>query len=168
MFYDLLDWLYNTSYAEMMRDSLWGYPIGETVHLLGITLLFGSILLADLRFIGVGRHIGAGALTSGYLLRATWIGFALIVLSGLSLFAAYAIDTINSPIFVAKMVLIAVAGVNMLFFTFRVTSGMHLWESDVTPPTAARVSAGLSIALWTLTIFAGRLIAYPEIFETAS
>ncbi|HOB14483.1 MAG TPA: hypothetical protein PK680_05815 [Novosphingobium sp.] len=168
MFYDLLDWLYNTSYAEMMRDSLWGYPIGETVHLLGITLLFGSILLADLRFIGVGRHIGAGALTSGYLLRVTWIGFALIVLSGLSLFAAYAIDTINSPIFVAKMVLIAVAGVNMLFFTFRVTSGMHLWESDVTPPTAARVSAGLSIALWTLTIFAGRLIAYPEIFETAS
>lgn len=168
MFYNLLDWLYNTSYAEMMRDSLWGYPIGETVHLLGITLLFGSILLADLRFIGVGRHIPAGALSAGYLLRATWIGFALIVLSGLSLFAAYAIDTINSPIFIAKIALIAVAGVNMLFFTFRVTSGMHLWDRDVTPPKAARISAGLSIALWTLTIFAGRLIAYPEIFETAS
>ncbi len=168
MFFDLLNWLYNTSYAEMMRDSLWGYPIGETVHLLGITLLFGSILLADLRFIGVGRHIPAGALSAGYLLRATWIGFALIVLSGLSLFAAYAIDTINSPIFLTKMALIAVAGVNMLFFTFRVTSGMHLWDREVTPPTAARVSAALSIGLWTLTIFAGRLIAYPEIFEPAA
>ena len=164
----ILDWFTNTAYAEMMRYSLWGYPIGETVHLLGITLMFGAILLADLRFIGVGRHLGAGALYGGYLLRATWLGFGLIVLSGLSLFSAYAPDTIKSPIFVAKLALIAMAGVNMLFFTFRVSKGMHLWDRDVLPPLSARLSAGLSIVLWTLTIFAGRLIAYPEMFEAAA
>lgn len=168
MLFNVLEWLYNTSYAEMMRDSLWGYPIGETVHLLGITLLFGSILLADLRFVGVGRHLSAGALSAGFLLRATWGGFALIVLSGISLFAAYSTDTIGSPIFLAKMGLIAVAGLNMLFFTFRVTNGMHAWDRDAVPPVAARVSALLSITLWTLTIFAGRLIAYPEMFEQAA
>ena len=143
----ILDWFTNTAYAEMMRYSLWGYPIGETVHLLGITLLFVS---------------------GGYLLRATWLGFGLIVLSGLSLFSAYAPDTIKSPIFVAKLALIAMAGVNMLFFTFRVSKGMHLWDRDVLPPLSARLSAGLSIVLWTLTIFAGRLIAYPEMFEAAA
>lgn len=147
------------------RDSPWGYPIGETVHLFGITLLFGSILLADLRFIGIARHIPAGARPEATCCGRSWIGFALIVLSGSACSAAYAIDTINSPIFIAKIALIAVAGVNMLFFTFRVSNGMHLWDRDVTPPTAARISAALSIALWTLTIFAGRLIAYPEIFE---
>lgn len=164
----ILEWLFATPYAEMMRDSLWGYPIGETIHLFGIALLFGSILLADLRFVGLARHIPAGALTSGFLLRATWVGFALIVLSGLSLFAAYSIDTINNPIFLAKLALIAVAGVNMLFFTFRVSGGMAAWDRDETPPRAARLSAGLSIALWTVTIFAGRLIAYPEIFDPAA
>lgn len=161
----VLDWLYNTPFAEMMRDSLWGYPIAETAHLIGIVALFGSILLADLRFVGVGRHIEAHALSAGFLLRLTWLGFGLVLLSGLSLFAAYAPDTITSPIFIAKIGLIAVAGFNMLFFTFRVSKGMHLWNVDVTPSLSARVSAGLSILLWTLTICAGRLIAYPEIFE---
>lgn len=168
MLQTILDWVFNTPYAAMMRDSLWGYPIGEAVHLLGITLLFGSILLADLRFVGLARHIPAEALTSGFLLRATWVGFGLIVLSGLSLFAAYSIDTINSAIFLAKLALIAVAGVNMLFFTFRVSKGMPDWDLDTTPPLTARLSAGLSILLWTATIFAGRLIAYPEIFEKAA
>lgn len=161
----ILEWIFNTSYAGVVRDSLWGYAIAESVHLLGITIMFGSILLADLRFVGVGRHMGAHLLTSGFLLRATWAGFIVIVLSGLSLFSAYAPDTITSPIFLAKVALIAAAGVNMLFFTFRVSRGMSQWDVDVTPPPGARLSAGLSITLWTLTILAGRLIAYPEIFE---
>lgn len=168
MLQDLMQWLFDTPYAAMMRDSLWGYPIGESVHLFGITLMFGSILLADLRFVGLSRHIAAEALTSHFLLRATWLGFALIVLSGLSLFSAYSIDTVNSVIFQAKLALIAVAGVNMLFFTFRVSKGMAQWDRDTVPPLAARISAGLSILLWTATIFAGRLIAYPEIFEKAA
>lgn len=168
MLTNFLEWMFATPYAEMMRDSLWGYPIGETVHLFGIVLLFGSILLADLRFVGLAAHVPAGALTSGFLLRATWAGFALIVLSGLSLFAAYSIDTITNPIFQAKLALIAIAGVNMLFFTFRVSGGMAAWDRDTKPPRAARISAALSILLWTVTICAGRLIAYPEIFEPAA
>lgn len=168
MLQTILEWVFNTPYAVMMRDSLWGYPIGEAVHLLGITLLFGSILLADLRFVGCARHIPAGGLTNGFLLRATWAGFALIVLSGLSLFAAYSIDTINSAIFLTKLALIAVAGMNMLFFTFRVSKGMSEWDIGTTPPLAARISAAMSITLWTATIFAGRLIAYPEIFEKSA
>lgn len=168
LLHPLFEALYETRLAEIMRDSLWGYPIGETFHLIGIVLLFGSIVLADLRFVGVGRHIGAHALSAGFLLRATWAGFAMIVLSGISLFAAYAPDTVASPIFLAKMILIAVAGVNMLFFTFRVSTGMAAWDKGVPSPLTARLSAGLSILLWTLTICAGRLIAYPEIFEGAA
>jgi hypothetical protein len=167
MIESIMQWAYDTPYAEMMRDSMWGYPIAETVHLIGIMALFGSILLADLRFIGVGRQMSAETLSAGFLLRVTWAAFILIVLSGLSLFAAYAPDSIKSPIFLTKIALIGAAGLNMGFFTFRVTKGMHEWDLGLPSPLAARISAGLSIVLWTLTICAGRLIAYPEMFETA-
>lgn len=163
----ILDWLYNTTYAGLVRDSMWGYPIAESAHLIGIVIMFSTILLADLRLVGVARQISAQVLTSGFLLRFTWLGFALVLASGMSLFAAYAPDTITYPVFQFKLGLIAMAGLNMAFFTFRISHGMAQWDRDITPPLASRVSAGLSILLWTMTIFAGRLIAYPEIFESA-
>ena len=168
MIHALLETVYEGWFSTMMRDSLWAYPIAEALHHFGIALLFGSIVLADLRFIGVGRAIPVEALTSGFLLRITWIGFAINLMAGLALFSAYAPDTINSPIFRTKMLLIAAAGANMLFFSFRVSRGMSDWGVNATPPPAARISAALSILLWTATIFAGRLIAYPEMFEAAS
>lgn len=162
------DFLYavtETSYAALVRDSLWGYAVAESAHLIGIVIMFGAILLADLRIIGLGGAISMRLLTSGFLLRVTWIGFAIVVLSGLSLFSAYAPDTIMSPVFLAKMALIAAAGANMLLFTFRFSKGMDQWDTAGAVPSAARLSAACSITLWTLTIFAGRLIAYPEMFE---
>lgn len=163
----MLTWLNNLPLAETMRSSLWGYPIGECLHLIGIVMLFGSILLVDLRFVGLSRGVNAQALSGGFLLRLTWAGFGLIVLSGLSLFSAYAPDTATNPAFRAKLVLIALAGVNMLFFHFRLYPRIAEWNEGVLPPTATRLSAGLSIVLWTITIFAGRLIAYPEMFEAS-
>lgn len=161
----ILNWVFDTPYSVMMRDSLWGYPIAETLHLFGIITLFGTILMVDLRFIGLNRNISARALSGGFLLKLTWAGFALVVLSGLSLFAAYAPDTIKSPIFIAKILLIALAGMNMMFFHFRVYPHIGEWDIDVLPSQRARWSAAASITLWVLTIIAGRLIAYPEIFE---
>ena len=163
----ILTLVYDSSFATMMRDSLWGYPIAEILHHFGVVILFSTILLVDLRLVGVGVHLPARALSGGFLLRLTWGGFALILLSGLSLFVAYAPDNFESPIIRAKMLLIALAGLNMLFFHFRVYNSIALWDRNITPPTAARISAALSILLWTCTIFAGRLIAYPEIFEKA-
>jgi hypothetical protein len=164
MIQTLMRWVHDTQYAVTMRDSLWAYPITEILHLIGVMALFGSILLVDLRFIGVGRKMSASRLSADFLLRVTWAAFALIVMSGLSLFAAYAGDTIRSPIFLTKITLIAAAGLNMGFFTFRVNTDMARWDLGLPSPRAARLSAALSIVLWTLTICAGRLIAYPEMF----
>ncbi len=156
--------LYETSYAEMVRYSMWGYPIFETLHLIGVALLFGSIVLTDLRMLGLGKHLSATELAGRYLLRLTWVGFALVAFSGFSLFVAYAEDNVQNPFFVLKMVLIAVAGINALFFHVRVYSGVAGWNLNGAAPLAGKISTALSMTLWTLTIAAGRLIAYPELF----
>ena len=144
--------------AEWVRSSLWGYPICETIHLFGVMLLFGSIAMVDLRFLGLGRNLSFFDLGERHLLRFTWAGFLLILLSGLALFSAYPFENMQNPIFLVKMGLIAAAGVNMLFFKFRVTHGLVRFSTaeaggvaavDEAPPMAARLSAGLSIGLWT-------------------
>lgn len=156
--------LYDTSYAEMVRYSMWGYPIFETLHLIGIALLFGSIVLTDFRMLGIGKHMSAAELTGRYLLRLTWVGFALVAFSGFSLFIAYADENVQNPFFLVKMVLIALAGINAAFFHLRIYAGVAKWDLNQAAPLAGKVSTALSITLWTLTIAAGRLIAYPELF----
>lgn len=161
----ILQWLWGTRLAELVRDSLWGYPIAESLHLLSITMMFGSIVLADLRFIGMGRSMPASLLCEKYLLRFTWVAFLFVVASGLLLFSAYAPENIGNVAFQLKMIVMALAGLNMMYFTFRVSRGLATWDRDLPPPLSARISAGLSILLWASTICLGRLIATPEIFE---
>jgi len=174
MLNDILLRISETGYASLVRDTLWGYPIFETIHTIGIIMMFGSIALVDLRYIGFARILSAYELGERHLLRFTWVGFALIALSGLSLFSAYPVENIDNIAFKAKFVLIALAGLNMLFFNFRVASGLATIparggamavENAPDVPLAGRISVGLSLCLWAATIACGRLIAYPEIFE---
>lgn len=156
--------LFDTAYSDYIRFSLWGYPIFETLHLIGVALLFGSIALTDLRMLGCARTISASRLTGGFLLHFTWIGFAIVAFSGISLFMAYAPDNAENPVFIVKMLLIVAAGINAVFFHLRVYSGIADWDVDRPSPLAARLSTGLSMTLWILTVAAGRLIAYPDLF----
>lgn len=163
MLNELLTAVSETGLAGLVRDSLWGYPILETIHLFGIVLLFGTIALVDLRYLGVTRSLSAVELGEHHLLRFTWIGFVIIALSGAALFTAYPVENVENMVFRVKLALIALAGVNMLFFTFRVAKGLTGPDAEV--PLAGRVSVALSLCLWVSTIACGRLIAYPEIFE---
>jgi hypothetical protein len=165
MLNDLLSGLAETWVAALLRDSLWGYPIVEVIHLFGIALLFGTIALVDLRYIGVTRTVSAVELGERHLLRFTWAGFALIVVSGMALFSAYPVEHVASIAFRLKMALIALAGVNMLFFKFRVARSLTNPGAAGEVPLAGRISVGLSLFLWMSVIACGRLIAYPEIFE---
>ena len=159
-----------TDYASLVRDSLWGYPIFETIHVIGIVTMFGSIALVDLRYLGLARALPAYEMGERHLLRFTWLGFALIVLSGLSLFSAYPLENVGNAVFRAKFVLIALAGVNMLFFNFRISgghtkNGASMADGGADIPLAGKISVALSLCLWMGTIACGRLIAYPEMFE---
>jgi hypothetical protein len=152
-------WLKETGYGTAVRDSLWIYPMFEIVHIIGIALLVGSIAMTDLRLLGLSRQLPV-TLTARHLLPWTWVGFALVAISGLSLFSGFATDYYVNTAFRIKLLLIAAAGVNAALFHVRVYRNVAGWNENTMPPAAARVFAVLSILLWFSTIAAGRLIAY--------
>lgn len=145
--------------AVAMRQSLWLYPIVEIVHLSGIALLVGSIAMLDLRLLGLSRSVSVRRLAT-HILPWTAGAFLLIVPSGLMMFVAHAGDFIRSDVFALKMALILAAGANAGVFHAGVFRGAAAWDLERMPPPAARIAAGLSLALWVSVLACGRLLAY--------
>jgi hypothetical protein len=146
-----------------MRQWLWLYPSVETVHLVGIGLLFGSIAVLDLRLLGFSRSLPVKTLAR-HVLPWTLASFLLIIPSGLLMFTAHATEFIDSEVFILKMCLIMAAGLNAALFhtiTFRT---VEVWDAEemrkLPPPPSARVAGALSLLLWVSVIACGRLLAY--------
>ena len=149
--------------GQAMRQWLWLYPSVEIVHIVGIGLLFGSIVVFDLRLLGFSRNISVKRLAS-HVLPWSAGSFLLIVPSGLLMFIAHASEFIESEVFVIKMLLILAAGVNAGLFhtvTFRTAD---VWDAEemrkLPPPPSARLAGGLSLLIWLSVIACGRLLAY--------
>lgn len=153
-----LPWLEATPVAAAVRESPWLYPALETMHILGFALLVGAAWSWDLRLLGLGRGISVSEL-GRLLLPAARAGFAAAATSGALLFASDAVATAANPAFRAKLVLIALAGANAATFHAGRRSA-PAWDRGVLPPLRARAAGALSLVLWSLTVAAGRLIAY--------
>ncbi len=145
--------------GEAMRKSLWLFPTVETVHIVGIALLVGSIAVFDLRLLGFSRSISVRRLAA-HVLPWTIASFMLIVPSGFAMFAAHSGDYISNNTFALKICLILAAGVNAAVFHVGVFRGAASWDVNATPPFAARASAALSLLLWVSVIACGRFLAY--------
>jgi hypothetical protein len=145
--------------GQAMRQWLWLYPSVEVVHIAGIAMLFGSILVLDLRLLGFSRSLPVRKLAA-HVLPWSAGSFLLIIPSGLMMFVAHASDLIANSAFALKMCLIMAAGVNAAVFHAAVFRGAAGWDVDAMPPLAARACAALSLLLWVSVIACGRLLAY--------
>ena len=159
---DIAEWLSvleHSSLAEVMRHSLWTYPIVEIVHIVGFALLVGSVVLFDLRLLGFSRTVSIRSLER-HLLPWSWVALLLIVPSGVAMLSAHATDFAGNPAFRVKLLLIAFAGVNALTFHNGVFRSVSTWDQHQPTPPAVKASALLSLAIWLGVITCGRLIAY--------
>ncbi|MBZ5556873.1 MAG: hypothetical protein LAO77_06300 [Acidobacteriia bacterium] len=143
--------------AAFMRTH-WGWPAAESVHFIGLSLLFGTIVVWDLRLLGVGRRIPFAALHA--LLRWTGIGFALSAGSGVMFLMTEPTEYVYNPSFHFKMACLAIAGLNAAAFYLTgygraVTSGTR----DVAP-RAAKLFAVISLLAWLGVIVFGRLLTF--------
>jgi hypothetical protein len=145
--------------GQAMRQSLYLYPAVETIHIVGIGLLFGSIAVLDLRLLGLSRQIPVKRLAA-HVLPWTAGSFALIVPSGLAMFTAHAMEFIDSPVFMLKMGLIFLGGLNAALLHAGAMRGAGSWDVEAMPPAAARLAAALSLLVWISVIACGRLLAY--------
>jgi uncharacterized protein DUF6644 len=142
-----------------MRESLWAYPAAETLHIVGIALLYGSLMVVELRLLGLGRRIPVAHLAR---LTLPWslTGFALAAVMGIGMFSAHAAEFIDQRLFMLKMGLILAAGINAAIFHSGPFVAVARWDTDARPPLSARVAALVSIVLWTGVIVCGRMLAY--------
>lgn len=144
-------------FAAWMRGAGSAYAMVNLAHLLGLTLLLGSMLLLDLRLLGVGRRLSLPEV-SRLLTPLALAGLTLQAGSGFALFAADAVPLSSNAAFRLKLVLIVAALANAALFRLLWSRRLGAWDGS--PPLAGRLQALVSLLLWLGVAAAGRLIAY--------
>jgi len=153
-------WLERTPGSIALHESIWGYPIIESVHVLTLCLFLGLAVMLDLRLLGVAMLKTPASEVMERLLPWTIGGFGIMVITGALLFYAIPVKTYLNIFFRVKVLFLLLAGVNTAVFHLTVSAGMREWDLDPVPPRRARLAAGLSLALWAGIVVAGRMIAY--------
>ncbi len=157
---DLVAFLEQNRLADAIREDDLLFPLIESVHVLAICLVVGSISIVDLRLLGfasIRRPVGS---LTREILPYTWSAFAVAVVAGGLLFISHAHLYLQNGYFLTKLVLIAVAGLNMLLFHFIGAKDLPNWEKDARPPFPARFAGGLSLVLWIAIVASGRWIGF--------
>jgi hypothetical protein len=127
------------------------YPALEVLHIVGIGLLLGNLVLLELRVWGLGAQLPVLALAR-LALGLALAGFSIAAASGLLMFATQPIDLLNNRAFVLKMGLLMLAGTNAAWF--------HARGSLLLTDRTAKLQTLLSVGIWLAVIICGRFIAY--------
>jgi hypothetical protein len=136
---------------EALGAHPWAYPMLEVVHLIGVALILGNLVLLELRVFGWAPTLPVEPLAR-LSLGLVGLGFGLAVVTGLLMFGTQPAELLANRVFTAKMALIMLAGCNAGWF--------HARHSLQLQDTTARVSMLLSMVIWMLVITCGRWIAY--------
>lgn len=156
----LLKQLGQTPLAQTILESGWIFPSVETLHVLALAVVFGSIALVDLRLLGLFWSERSVASLAAQALRWTWVAFAGAVVTGALLFLSNPAKYYMNLPFRIKLLLLALAGLNMLVFQLRQWPRVQPLPADAALPAAARWAGALSLTFWVGVIAAGRWIAF--------
>lgn len=159
-FAQFLSWLSNTPFSTYIRDSVWAEPVVETVHVLTLTMFLGFAVLLDLRLLGLALKRVRMSEVIAQLNPWLFLAYGIMVTTGVLLFVGDPVAFWSTFPFKAKMVMLVLAGFNVLIFNW--TAGRRVAEWDLAPntPIGAKVAGGVSIFLWVAIVAAGRVIAY--------
>jgi hypothetical protein len=156
----MLDWLQETSLAVQIRDSLFAFPLIESAHVIGLTLVFGTIAIVDLRLLGVASTERSFRRLSSDVLKWSWVAFALTVVTGALMFITNAEVYFHNAYFRAKIVLLVVAAINVLVFELTAARTVQQWDEAPSAPPLGRAIATISLVVWIAVIVTGRMIGF--------
>jgi hypothetical protein len=159
----LFHWLHETPFATAIRESGVLFPWIESVHVLALTLVVGSIAIVDLRLLGIASVNRSVASLSTDVLPFTWAAFVLAVLTGSALFASHAVGYAGNLQFRMKMLLLVLAGVNMLLFHLIVGRGIGRWTDPGITPWQGKIAGLISLLLWIGIVASGRWIGFAAV-----
>jgi hypothetical protein len=154
-------WLEASALGQVMRGSgVWAYGVVNLTHILGVATLFGSLLVLDLRLLGLWRHVALAAIAVPTVPIAV-AGFAVAALSGACLITTNATEYVGNPFLLIKFPAIALGLLNVALLHF-----LPAWKARRTREPSDRERAqlaaagGVSLACWLTAISAGRMIGY--------
>jgi hypothetical protein len=159
----LLEWcrsLENTSWARALSESGYAYPLVEGSHVMALALSVGTVVWFDLRLLGWAMRADRVSEVFDQVRPWMLLGFAIMVVTGVLLFATRATDAFESSFFRLKLTLLALGAVNIVMFHTTIDRRRDEWDSDARPPLRARLAGGVSLVLWFSIIAAGRIMAY--------
>jgi hypothetical protein len=159
----LLTALENTGWATAIREGSNLFPAIETLHVIALTAVVGSISVLDLRLLGVFAHHRQVTRLARELLPLTWAAFTLAVVTGVLMFASAATRYAGNTAFQIKVVILLLAGLNMAAFHRGAFRRVQEWDEAQRTPAAARLAGAASLALWIAVIAAGRFIGFTDI-----
>lgn len=152
--------LYDSPLATAIRESENLFPILQTFHIVGTILLAGAIAIVDLTLLRVLFRDTPPATLTRSLLPITWLGFAVMLISGGLLFAAQSARIYTNVFLQLKLGLLAIALLNVALFHTTTFRNVVRWGDAGEAPSSARAFATVSLLSWTAVIVTGRFIAY--------
>lgn len=159
----MLSWLETTSLALWVRESLWGWPITLTAHAVGTAMVVGIIFVTSLRLFGFFQPIPYGIVNR--LLALAWIGIAINVISGFSLFTSNATNYAVAGSFIVKMAFV-ISGIVVTWYMQKIArrDAMAWQAAGAVSPLGLKLAIG-SFAIWTCVLVTGRLMAYLGLYD---
>ena len=157
----LLRSLEATSVATAIRENDFLFPWVESVHVLAIALVVGTIAIVDLRLIGLASLERAVTRLTADALRCTWVAFAVAAISGALLFSSNAFNYAHNSHFQAKLFFLILAGINMAIFRLFFGRDIDRWGiSPHTTPLRARIAGAISLLVWIGVVAFGRWVGF--------
>ncbi|MGD9842765.1 MAG: DUF6644 family protein, partial [Steroidobacteraceae bacterium] len=152
-----------TGLATWLRVSNeYAIPVINCVHVLALGMVFGSIIIVDLRMLGVASVNRPYSVVANDYLRWTWVSFIVAAISGGLMSIANASIIYANTQFQLKMLAILIAGLNMAVFHLVTAKSVPQWDKNPRPPTLVRLTGALSLLLWFSVIVLGRWIGYTK------
>jgi hypothetical protein len=159
MMMSIADWMQTTWIFDLLVEyNEWIWPFLESLHFIGMCLLFGALLVMDLRLMGWEK--GSAIVDTDKLAPIVLAGFGINLITGVLFVFGDPHRYFVSIAFYFKMSLIILAALNLVYYKLRIAPLLFNVGSGEDPPTIARISGTLSLVLWLGVICFGRLIPY--------
>jgi len=161
MIKDLLHALEASPWGTAVRESTWLFPTIESIHVLSLVLVVGSIMVVDLRLLNLASRQRSVKELTDEVLPWTWTAFVCAAITGTLLFSSSAMRYSGIWQFEAKMCMLVLAAINMGIFHLGALRSADQWDrAHGRTPVGARVAGGVSLGIWVTVVALGRWIGF--------
>ena len=154
----ILNWMGDSAVGQAVRDSVWLFPAMETVHFIGLCVLFSALIVMDLRILGFAKEVSFKVLRPLSWVAATAVTINL--LSGLTMMSAFPMNYWPNTIFKVKVLFILLGAANAIWFVIYEHKRIAALGPNVEVGLQGKIVAQLSLIFWVGVLITGRLLPY--------